>query len=234
MDLEEAIRTRRSMRGFLDVPVPRAAVERILELASCAPSGSNIQPWKVVVVVGEAKHRLVERVQRARREEPGKHKPEYDYYMEKFREPYLSRRRACGWGLYELAGIERGDREASLAFSGRNFDFWDAPVGMIFTLDKDMGQGAWVDFGMFLQTLMLAARGEGLHTCPQAAWRNFPDLLRDELGIPGDETVVCGLSLGWLDEEAPENALRTGRAPVAEFARFLGFDDLTFEDGSKA
>lgn len=225
MDLEEAIRSRRSMRGFLDREVPRETVERILELASCAPSGSNTQPWKVVVLAGAEKRRLVERVQRARREEPGKHKAEYDYYMKEFREPYLSRRRACGWGLYELAGIERGDREASFAFAGRNFDFWDAPVGMIFTLDRDMGQGAWVDLGMFLQTLMLAARGEGLHTCAQAAWRNFPDLLRDALDIPETEMVVCGLSLGWLDEDAPENALRTDRAPLSEFARFLGFDD---------
>jgi nitroreductase len=200
-------------------------VERILELAACAPSGSNIQPWKVVVVAGAAKRRLSEAVRRLRAEDPDADRAEYDYYMAEFREPYRSRRRACGWGLYELAGIARGDREASFAFAGRNFDFWGAPVGMIFSLDKDMGQGAWVDLGMFLQTLMLAARGEGLHTCSQAAWRNFPNLLRAELGIGADETVVCGMSLGWLDGTRPENALRTARAPASAFTRMIGFDE---------
>ncbi len=229
MDLEDAIRTRRSMRGFLDKPVPRETVERILELAACAPSGSNIQPWKVVVVAGDAKRRLSDAVRRLRAEDPDGDAAEYDYYMSRFREPYLARRRACGWGLYELAGIAKGDRDASLAFAGRNFDFWDAPVGMIFTLDKDMGQGAWVDLGMFLQTLMLAARGDGLHSCAQAAWRNYPNLLRRELGIGADETIVCGLSLGWLDETRPENALRTTREPVSAFARMIGFDDETGE-----
>ncbi|MGX9963216.1 nitroreductase [Roseomonas sp. F4] len=219
MDVFEALASRRSIRGFRPDPVPRATLERLLEAAARAPSGSNIQPWHVRVTQGAERARLAAAVRAAHA--AGALAPrEYHYYPRQWREPYQARRRACGFGLYELAGVARGDRAAGLAQRLRNFDFFDAPVGLFFTIDRDMEQGSWLDYGMFLQSVMLAARGLGLDTCPQAAWCDHHDIVRRVLGLREDQVLVCGMSLGFADPEAAVNRLVTEREPLAEFATF--------------
>jgi len=222
--LEEAMLSRRSLRAFRADPVPRETLERILALASRAPSGTNIQPWHVTVVSGEVRERLVKAMHAefARHGEEGWQR-EYEYYPTKWREPYLARRRKLGWDLYGLLGIGKGEREKTQRQHARNYRFFDAPVGLVVTLERDLPVGAWLDTGMFLQNVMLAARACGLDTCPQAAIASAHTVLRRELQIPDEEMVVCGMSLGHARADAIENTLVTGSEPVAKFARFLGF-----------
>ena len=216
----EAILSRHSMRAFTDRQVSREQVSRILEIAAKAPSGSNTQPWKVYVVDGEAKEALCAELLDAHRA-GSDHEAEYQYYPAEWREPYLARRRANGWGLYSLLGIEKGQKQRMVEQHGRNYLFFDAPVGLIFTIDRDLELGSWFDYGMFLQTVMIAARGFGLHTCPQQAFARYHSIIQERLSIPDDEMVVCGMALGHADPSAPENALRTAREPVAGFTRFV-------------
>ncbi len=224
MHVDEAITSRRSVRAFLPDPVDETVVRHILEVAARAPSGSNTQPWKVYVVAGAAKERLSAVILKARRDDPPEaHRAEYFYYLRNWREPYHSRRRKIGWGLYGLVGIEKGDVEGSRRQHDRNFIFFDAPVGMIFTLDRDLEKGSWIDLGMFIDNIMLSARGQGLHTCSQAAFMDYHKVIRPELGIPEQEIVVCGLAIGREDTGKPENRLRTEREPVDRFTRFFGF-----------
>ena len=220
--VEEAIASRRSIRCFLQDPVTRETVTELLALASRAPSGTNVQPWRVTVIGGEAKAALSAAILEAH-DGDGKPEREYNYYPLEFPEPYLSRRRKIGWDLYGLLGIERGEKEKMHVQHGRNFEFFDAPVGMIFSIDRMLEIGSWLDFGMFLENIMIAARGKGLHTCPQAAFANYPKIIRERLGIPEDEVVICGMSLGYADHAAPENALVTEREPVENFATFIDF-----------
>lgn len=222
--VEEAILSRRSLRAFKPDPVPRARVERILALASRAPSGTNIQPWNVYVVAGEARDRLATAMHDAfmRHGEEG-WKREYEYYPTKWRDPYLARRRKIGWDLYGLLGIAKGEREKTHHQHARNYLFFDAPVGLVVTLERDLPVGAWLDTGMFLQNVMLAARAYGLDTCPQAAIGSAHSVLRAQLHIPDAEIVVCGMSLGHARADAVENTLVTEREPVTRFARFFGF-----------
>jgi nitroreductase len=219
MDVLEAMTTRRSIRGFRPDPVPRATIEAILRAAARAPSGSNIQPWKVRVTTGAEKARLSAAL-RAAHEAGVPAAREYQYYPREWREPYLARRRATGWGLYSLLGIPKGDRAAGAAQHARNYDFFGAPVGLIVTLDRDMEQGSWLDTGMFLQNVMLAARGFGLDTCPQAAFCDHHAVVRRELGIAADQVLVCGMSLGHADPEEPANRLVTERIPLDDFVTF--------------
>jgi nitroreductase len=223
MTVDVAITSRRSVRAYLPKPVPAEMVEHLLAVASRAPSGTNMQPWKVRVLAGEARDRLCAAVLKAHNEEPEAHEHAVPYYPAKFEEPYLSRRRKVGWDMYGLLGIAKGEGEKMHAQHGRNYLFFDAPVGMIFTIDKSLEVGSWLDYGMFLQNVMIAARGAGLHTCPQAAWAKFHTVIREVLDIPETEEIVCGMSLGYEDESAPENALRTDREPVSSFAVFEGF-----------
>ena len=217
--VDRAIESRRSIRGFRLDPVPLTEVERLLRLASRAPSGSNTQPWKVHVVTGAALADLTAALVAAH--EAGRPEArEYEYYMVDWRQPYLDRRRKVGWQLYQLAGVERGDREAGDRQRGRNYTFFGAPVGLVFTIDRDLEQGSWIDYGMFLQTLMVAARGRGLDTCAQAAIASYPDILRERLGIPQSEIVVCGMALGHADPGEPTNALVAERDPVSNFTTF--------------
>ncbi len=220
--VEAAITSRRSMRAFLSTPVPRATVERILEVAARAPSGTNTQPWKVHVLTGAAKERL-SRAVRAAYDDPAEratHTEEYAYYPTEWVSPYIDRRRKVGWDLYGLLGIGKTDKARMHEQHGRNYAFFDAPVGLIFTIDRVMRQGSWLDYGMFLQNVMVAARGHGLHTCPQAAFTQFHRVIERELQLPASEMVVCGMSLGHADPHAPENRLVTEREPVSAFARF--------------
>ena len=222
----EAIATRRAIRGFLPTPVSRSQVEQLLELASRAPSGSNIQPWNVRVLTGNAKTRLTAAILRELPDDPGQRpKADWDYYPVRWREPYIGRRRKIGWGLYGLLGIGKGDTEAAEAFRRRNYDFFGAPVGMIFTLDADLEIGSWLDFGIFLGELMIAARGAGLDTCPQQSFADVYATVQRELGIPDTQKVICGMALGYADEGAVQNRLVTEREPVERFAAFAGFED---------
>jgi nitroreductase len=219
-----AMLSRRSVRAFRPDPVPRRTIESILALASRAPSGSNIQPWKVYAVSGAPLQALVQAMLAlAEGGQADDLQPAYQYYPRQWREPYLGRRRKVGWDLYGLVGIAKGDRARTAAQHARNYRFFDAPVGLIFTVDRDMEQGAWLDYGMFLQNVMLAARAYGLDTCPQAAIAYVYPAVHQVLGIPETETLVCGIALGVACAEAPENGLVTAREPVAGFSQFIGF-----------
>ena len=221
--VDAAITQRRSLRAFLPTEVPREMIEEILAVAARAPSGTNTQPWKVTVLTGEAKRRLSADI-RAAFDDPverAKHTEEYDYYPTEWQSPYVDRRRKVGWDLYGLLGIAKTDKVRMHAQHGRNFDFFDAPVGLMFTIDRVMRQGSWLDYGMFLQSVMVAARARGLDTCPQAAFTQWHRIIGQHLQLPPTEMVVCGMALGWADPDAPENQLVTERAPVAGFTRFL-------------
>jgi nitroreductase len=221
--VDAAIASRRSVRAFLPTPVPRAEIEAILAVASRAPSGTNIQPWQVTVLTGAAREQLSAAILAVYNDpvELAKHTEEYDYYPRQWVEPYLGRRRKIGWDLYGLLGIGKNDRVRMHEQHGRNFRFFDAPVGMIFTIDRVLAQGSWLDYGMFLENIMIAARARGLDTCPQAAFTRFHRVIRDVLALPANEMVVCGMSLGHADPGRAENRLATERSPVAAFARFL-------------
>lgn len=220
---EEAILSRRSVRAFLPNPVPRPLLVRILELAARAPSGSNIQPWQVIVLTGTPLARLGAELRALSLSgDPGTE--EYAYYPRRWREPYLGRRRKVGFDLYGSLGIPRGDRARMAQQMARNFVFFDAPVGLFFTMDRDMETGSWLDYGMFLENIMIAARGFGLDTCPQAAFNQYGHVITQRLAIPADRMLVCGMALGYADPDAPENRFPVEREPVEAFARFV--DDL--------
>lgn len=221
--VDAAITSRRSIRAYLPTPVPQAEIERILEVAARAPSGTNTQPWKVYVLTGAARDRLAQRVLAVHNDpvERAQHSEEYPYYPTEWVSPFVDRRRKVGWDLYSLLGIGKADRERMHAQHGRNYSFFDAPVGLIFTIDRVLNQGSWLDYGMFLQNVMVAARARGLDTCPQAAFTQFHRVIADELKLPAGEMVVCGMSLGHADPAAIENSLVTEREPVQGFARFL-------------
>jgi nitroreductase len=221
--VDHAIVTRQSVRAFLPIPVPRKTVEEILQVASRAPSGTNTQPWRAVVVTGAAKARLSDAILGVYNdpEQRKQHTEEYAYYPTKWVDPYLARRRKIGWDLYGLLGIGREDKDKMHAQHGRNYTFFDAPVGIIFTIDRILEQGSWLDFGMFLQNVMVAARARGLDTCPQAAFTQFHRVIEHELQLDEREMVVCGMSLGYADMSKIENQLVTEREPVAGFARFV-------------
>jgi nitroreductase len=221
--VDAAITSRRSLRAFLPTPVPRETVERILEVASRAPSGTNTQPWKVYVLTGEAKAGLTRKILAAHDDpaERATHTEEYAYYPTEWRSPFIDRRRKVGWDLYGLLQIGKTDKARMHAQHGRNYAFFDAPVGLMFTIDRVMQQGSWLDYGMFLENVMIAARARGLDTCPQAAFMQFHRIITAHVGAPANEQLVCGMSLGHADPAAVENSLVTERDPVASFARFL-------------
>jgi len=221
--VDQAITSRRSIRAYLPTPVPRQTIEEILAVAARAPSGTNTQPWKVHVLTGAARDRLSARILAAHDDpaQRSQHTEEYAYYPTEWRSPYVDRRRKVGWDLYSLLGIAKTDKARMHAQHARNYAFFDAPVGLIFTIDRVMQQGSWLDYGMFLQSIMVAARGRGLDTCPQAAFTQFHRIISEELQLPPEEMVVCGMALGHADHKAIENTLVTEREPVAGFARFL-------------
>jgi nitroreductase len=220
--VDDAITSRRSIRSFLPTPVPRETVEAILEVASRAPSGTNTQPWKVHVLTGEPLAELSRRILAAYDDpaERATHVEQYAYYPTEWRAPYIDRRRKVGWDLYGLLGINKGDKPAMHAQHGRNYVFFDAPVGLMFTIDRVLQQGSWLDYGMFLQNIMIAARARGLDTCPQAAFMQFHRVIAEQLGLGEHEMVVCGMSLGHANPAAIENSLVTEREPVRGFTRF--------------
>jgi len=220
--IDWAVVSRRSIRAFLPTPVPRAEVEAIIEVASHAASGVNTQPWKVHVLTGGAKERLSAAIA-AVNDDPGRaaalDEP-YAYYPRHWTSPYLERRRKVGWDLYGLLGIGRQDKAGMHAQHARNYRFFDAPVGLIFTIDRVMQAGSLIDYGMFLQSLMIAARARSLDTCPQASFLEFHRVIAAELGIPDSQMLVCGMSLGYADPSRIENSLVTERAPASTFTTY--------------
>lgn len=223
MHVDDAIRSRKSVRRFLPTPVPAAVVSHILEVAGRAPSGNNVQPWKVYVLAGPARDRLCDDIVQAAREDPDRHQPEYAYYPANWVEPYLDRRRRCGLGLYATLGIAREDKVAREQQMLRNYTFFDAPVGLLVTLDRRLNTGSFMDAGMFIQNVMVAARAQGLHTCAQAAFAWFHKVARRHLPMDENEMLLCGIALGHEDPRAPENAFITERARLDEFVSFHGF-----------
>ncbi|MBL8327620.1 MAG: nitroreductase [Rubrivivax sp.] len=227
--VDAAILSRGSVRGFLPTPVPRATIEHLLMLAGQAPSGTNTQPWRVYVASGEQRERIEREVcaahdaarAAAASGAAAMVTEEYDYYPTQWFDPYLARRRENGWGLYGTLGIGKADKDAMHAQHQANFRFFGAPVGLFFTVDRRLGRGSLVDMGMFLQTLMIAARAHGLDTCPQAAWNTFGGLVRQLIGAGEHEMLVCGMSLGHVDAEARANRFRATREPVESFTRWL-------------
>jgi nitroreductase len=226
--IQQALDSRMSARAFTQQAVSKETITDILHMASRAPSGTNTQPWKVYVLQGESRNSLVAKVCaahdeiRAHPEKAADYREAYDYYPEKWVSPYIDRRRENGWSLYGLLGIGKADKDKMHAQHQRNYKFFDAPVGLMFTLDKVMGRGSLVDYGMFLQSVMLAARAHGLHTCPQAAWNGFATIILPHIGAGPDEMLVCGMALGYADDQDIVNTFRTPRETVASFTHWLG------------
>jgi len=224
MDVFEAIETRRSIRAFTDQPVSKETVEKLLQISQRAPSGTNTQPWYVHVCAGAVRQAITDDVLALAAKGEAKKYEDYDYYPASWRDIHRDRRRGVGWSLYGLLGIAKGDREASARQGARNFKFFDAPVGLFITTDAYLARGSWSDTGMYLQTMMLAARGLGLHTCPQAAWIPFQEPIFRHLNIPNDQVLVSGMSLGYADDSAIENTLISDREDLANVATFHGFE----------
>ena len=220
-DVFAAARTRRSIRAYKSDRVAPDTLREIVALGGRAPSGSNIQPWCVHVLTGATLQRVGTALKQAfLTGEPG-HQRDYKYYTDPIEEPYLARRRQCGWGLYGTLGIGRGDHAKSKAYRATNFNFFGAPAGLVFTIDRQLERGSWLDYGMFLQTIMLAARARGLHTCAEASIANYPDIVRRELNITRDRIVICGMAMGYADAEPVVNTFQPPRIDVQEYAVFL-------------
>lgn len=221
--VDQVICSRRSIRAFLPTPIPREVIESILGVASRAPSGTNTQPWQVYVLTGDRKKSLSEEIISTFNDEEAvaSHREEYDYYPEKWIDPFLARRRKVGLDLYGLLGLKRDNPEGMKAQHARNYQFFDAPVGLIFTMNRIMGRGSLLDYGMFMQSIMIAARARGLDTCAQAAFNQFHRIIEKQLNLGPDQKVICGMALGYADLSKVENQLQTERVPVDEFVHFV-------------
>jgi nitroreductase len=226
-EVDSAITSRMSVRAFTQQPVSRSDLEDILQVASRAASGTNTQPWHVYVLQGKSRDTLVEKVCaahdaiRANPELAADYVEEYDYYPTQWISPFIDRRRENGWSLYGLLGIGKGDKDKMHLQHQRNYKFFDAPVGLMFTVDRAMGRGSLLDFGGFMQNVMVAARARGLDTCPQAAWNGFAKIVMPHIGAGDNEMLVCGMALGYADKSDVVNTFRTPRVPVAEFTKWL-------------
>jgi nitroreductase len=225
MNVDDAITSRRSVRRFLPAPVPRETVRHILDVSSRAPSGHNVQPWRVYALAGEPLQRLCADILQAARDDPQAHQPEYEYYPTEWHEPYIGRRRKIGYDLYASLGIARDDAPRREAQMLRNYQFFDAPVGLLVTLDRRLETGSYMDLGMFIENILVAARGQGLHTCAQAAFAWFHGIVRQHLPLSEHEVLACGIALGEEDTAAPENRLVTMREPAEAFTTFVGFPE---------
>jgi nitroreductase len=220
MKVSEALATRKTIRAFRPDPVSRETIEAILAAASRAPSGGNLQPWKVYALFGEARDELIRRVAERRKTKALGEAPEYLIYPPALTEPYKTRRFKIGEAMYATMNIAREDKMARLNFFSGNWEFFGAPVGLIITIDRQMQQGQWADVGMFLQSIMLLAREHGLHTCPQEAWAVWHRIIREYLNVPEEEMIFCGIAIGYADEAHPVNALHSERAPLEEWVTF--------------
>jgi len=224
MDVLDAIQSRKSVRAFKSDPVSKEVIDKILEISQRSPSGTNTQPWHVYVCTGSVRQAISDDVLELVKSGGGKKYEDFDYYPAKWEDIHNNRRRAVGWSLYNLVGVEKGDREGSARQAMRNFLFFDAPVGIFVTTDSYLKRGSWADAGMYVQTIMLAAKGLGLDTCPQAAWIPFQEPILKHLGVPDDQVLVTGMSLGWADNDKIENTLVSERELVENVAHYRGFE----------
>ena len=229
--IDWAIASRRSIRAYLPTPVPREEIEAILDVARFCATGVNMQPWRVHVITGAAKAQVSRAIAELDNDPSlsGDLEDAYEYYPREWTSPYVDRRRKVGWDLYGLLGIAKGDKQRMHAQHGRNYRFFDAPVGLLFTIDRVLKEGSLLDYGMFLQAVMVAARGRGLHTCPQAAFLKYHEVISNALEIPAEQMLVCGMSLGYADENSIENTLVTDREPVSAFTCLLYTSDAADE-----
>jgi nitroreductase len=220
--VDDAITSRRSIRAFLPKAVSQQVIVDILEVSSRAPSGTNIQPWQVHVLTGQSKDALAAKLLAAHNDADARaeHVAEYSYYPQTWVSPYLERRRKVGWDLYALLKLTREDKAGIHDQHGRNYAFFDAPVGLMFTIDRVLERGSWLEYGMFMQNIMIAARARGLDTCPRAAFTPFHRIVCEHLGLSESAMLVCGMSLGYADLTRIENSLQTEREPVQSFTRF--------------
>lgn len=221
--VDHALRTRISTRAFLDKPISHAQVHALLDAARWAPSGGNVQPWKVIVVAGAARDKVVELTKAAMSANPAGEEGDRPIYPANLWEPHRSWRYELGEQMYERLGIARDNKLGRLSHLARNMDFFGAPVGIFFLIDERMGHGQWAHLGMFMQSLALAAQEQGLATCMQEFWARARATLKAHFALPETEMIYCGMALGYGDPDAPVNALRSERAPVEAFARFEGF-----------
>jgi len=221
--IEAAILSRRSVRGYLPTPIDRATITHLLNVAARAPSGTNMQPWRVIALAGDPLARFCAGVAEAFTSGAETPATEHAYYPNPLHEPYLARRRKIGWDLYGLLGIARGEKDKMRAQVVRNLHYFGAPVGLICLIDRRMEIGSWIDYGMFLENICIAARARGLDTCPMAIFAEFPATIRTLLGLTENDVVVCGMAIGQEDKAAPANALATERVPAASFTEFRGF-----------
>ena len=222
METHEALISRRSVRRFLTKSVEKEKIEKILAGAAFAPSGHNIQPWHVYIVEGEKKEKITNTIMDSIKTGEVKNlKQEFDYYPTEWFEPYISRRRAVGFELYKLLNIARDDFKARDKQMQENFYFFGAPVGMFITMDRRLAVGTFMDLGMFIQSILVGARGVGLHTCGQVAFTRFHTLIGKELNFHENEMLVCAVSIGYEDTSAPENELRVEKLPFDKFTTFL-------------
>lgn len=220
MKVEDALQQRKSVRAFLDKAVEEEKIKAILTAASHAPSGVNTQPWQVAVVTGECKQRLQNRVEMAFRG-GDRGKAEYKYYPDDWVEPFKSRRKACGLQMYSTLGIKREDKQRQLDQWAANYRSFDAPVMLLFFMDKIFQTGSFLDYGMFLQSIMLAAVEQGMATCSQASLASYTDIIREELDYPKESILLCGMALGYEDKNALINSYRTPRESIDSFTRFF-------------
>ena len=225
--VSQAIESRRSTRAFTKEPISKEQILKLLNLSARAPSGSNTQPWKVYVLEGEKRVALCKQVCTAYdsiAQQPQlaqEYQAAYDYYPQKWFSPYLDRRRENGWSLYGLLGITKGEKERMHVQHRKNFEFFGAPVGIFFTIHQELGRGSMLDYGMFLQNFMVAARGEGLDTCPQAAWNSYAKIILPLIGAQELEMLVCGMALGYADQEDIVNTFRAPRVAAEDFTTWL-------------
>lgn len=223
MTITKALLERRSARAFLPTPVSTETVTAIIEGALHTASSSNMQPWKLYAMAGDDLAALRTAVRQSLAANPAAEGADYKIYAEPLKETFNARRKACAEAMYATIGIARENKLGRLMQFARNFDFYDAPVGMILTIDRTMEHGQWADVGMFLQSLLLLAHEQGLGTCPQAAWAAMPRTVAAHLSLPPEEMVYCGISLGYADPNAPINRTETGRAAFADIATLRGF-----------
>ena len=220
MNVNDALKKRKSVRAYLDKPVEDEKISAILNAARYSPSGVNTQPWQVAVVSGESKKQLQEKIE-TRFRNGDKGKAEYDYYPTEWAEPFTSRRKECGLLMYKTLGIERSDRERQTDQWAANYRAFDAPLMLLFFMDKRMKAGSFMDYGMFLQSVMLSAVEQGLATCPQASLADYPDIIKQQLGYSNDNILLCGMALGYEDTQARVNSYRTSRIDTNSFTQFF-------------
>jgi nitroreductase len=223
MNVSDAVRSRKSVRAFLDRPVPQALLREVLSLAARSPSGGNVQPWRIDVLVDAPLAAFKTRIEERMRTDFSPDPSEYPIYPAKLGEPYRSSRFKVGEAMYALIGIGRDDKIGRVRWLQNNYRFFGAPVGLFCTVDRSMGAAQWSDLGMYLQTLMLLLRERGVDSCPQEAWSVYHRTVREFLQTPTERMLFCGMAIGYADPAAAVNRLQTEREPLEQFTRLWGF-----------